>query len=154
MRDLPPYVVKDQDITLEELENGSVTVFANLQAACQNLYHNVAGPNILLDSPDFPDFSSAIEHSVNTEGCIAYNLLIQKVPYSPGHSLKDTYLRITIGSDLVSLFIHTYCKAIYSFIFTEKGVISRYPLRPRNMAGGSPKSHTRSWRCMRSYQGF
>lgn len=57
VRDLPPYVVKDQDLTLDDLESGIVTVIANLPAACQVLYKNVAGPKIVLDAPDFPEFS-------------------------------------------------------------------------------------------------
>ncbi|KIJ51964.1 hypothetical protein M422DRAFT_223367 [Sphaerobolus stellatus SS14] len=99
VRDVSPYIIKDQDITLDDLENGFATVFANLPEVCQTLYHNVAGPNILLDTPDFPDFSSAIEHSVNTEGCVAYNLLREKAS-KPGHDIVNTYLRITIGPPL------------------------------------------------------
>ncbi|KAF8960766.1 hypothetical protein BDZ97DRAFT_1760419 [Flammula alnicola] len=70
VRDLSPYVVKDRDITLDDLESGIVTVVANLPEA--------SGPKIALDTPDFPDFSQAIERSVRTEGLLGHNLLLKK----------------------------------------------------------------------------
>ncbi|KAF9470944.1 hypothetical protein BDN70DRAFT_820660, partial [Pholiota conissans] len=99
VRDLPPYVVKDQDITLDDLESGIVTVVANLPAACQVLYRNVAGPKIVLDAPDFPEFSQAIERSVRNEGLVGYELLRKKAA-NHGGKLTGTYLRITIGTNL------------------------------------------------------
>jgi hypothetical protein len=105
VRDLPPYVIKDQDVTLDDLESGIVTVIANLPEACQVLYRNVAGPNIALDTPDFPDFSQAIERSVRTEGLVGHNLLIKKAKNHGGgeSNFLGTYLRITIGTNLVGL---------------------------------------------------
>jgi hypothetical protein len=105
VRDLLPYVVKDEMITLSDLEDGVVTVVANLHPACQQLYRNVAGPSILLDSPDFPDFSKAIEHSVSTKGLLGNILLQKKADEFGKEDFSSTYLRITIGTNLVSLCI-------------------------------------------------
>lgn len=51
---------------------------ANLPEACQQLYDNIAGPNITLNDDEFPDFSAAIERSVNTEGCVGHVMLKAK----------------------------------------------------------------------------
>lgn len=97
---LPPIIVSSSDITLDLLATGSATVPANLSLECQRLYANVAGANILLDTPDFPDFSQAIERSVNTEGLICQTLLKKKAGEFGKEDYKSTYLRITLGADL------------------------------------------------------
>lgn len=87
-----------ESISIDQLAAGSVTVPANLSAECQRLYSNVAGANVLLDTPDFPDFSQAIERSVNTEGLICNKLL--KGKQGEFGDYLTTYLRITLGADL------------------------------------------------------
>lgn len=73
---------------------------ANLSAQCQRLYANVAGAKVLLDTPDFPDFSQAIERSVNTEGLMCQKLLKKKAGEFGKEDYMSTYLRITLGADL------------------------------------------------------
>ena len=73
---------------------------ANLSSECQRLYANIAGEKIVLDTPDFPDFSKAIERSVNTEGLICQKLLKKKAGEFGKEDYMSTYLRITLGSDL------------------------------------------------------
>ncbi|KAJ3847274.1 hypothetical protein EV368DRAFT_69240 [Lentinula lateritia] len=82
----------------------------------QKLYANVAGPNIVLNTPDFPAFGRAIERSVSTEGCLGYSLLMRKAGEFGGKKgtkvhggskdekpdLTQTYLRITLGSHMVN----------------------------------------------------
>ncbi|KAJ3840880.1 hypothetical protein F5878DRAFT_611855 [Lentinula raphanica] len=80
----------------------------------QKLYANVAGPNIILNTPDFPAFGRAIERSVSTEGCLGYSLLMRKagefskkgklqgVGTEEKPDLSQTYLRITLGSHMVN----------------------------------------------------
>ncbi|KAJ7071430.1 hypothetical protein C8F01DRAFT_433764 [Mycena amicta] len=97
---LPPIIVANDQITLEQLATGSVTVPANLSPECQRLYSNVAGMNIQLDTPDFPEFSRAIQRSVNTEGLLCQTLLKQKAGEFGKDDYQTTYLRITLGSDL------------------------------------------------------
>ncbi|KAF8460834.1 RmlC-like cupin domain-containing protein [Kalaharituber pfeilii] len=98
VQDLSPFVVSSEKITLQELEWGTYTVPANLPEACQQLYGNVAGVNITLNDPTFPDFSDAIQHSCITPGCWAYEKLRQKT--KEFGDLKETYLRITLGFNL------------------------------------------------------
>lgn len=98
--DLSPFVMSDEKISLLDLERGTYTAPANLPKACQTLYGNVAGPNILLDTPHFPDFSKAIERSVSMEGLLGYKLLKAKTGEFGQDDFKETYLRITLGYDL------------------------------------------------------
>ncbi|KAJ7831327.1 RmlC-like cupin domain-containing protein [Mycena olivaceomarginata] len=87
----PPVIVPSASITLDQIAMGSATVPANLSAECQVLYANVAGPNIILDTPDFPEFSQAIERST---------LLKKKASEFGKEDYMSTYLRITLGADL------------------------------------------------------
>ncbi|KAJ4472344.1 hypothetical protein J3R30DRAFT_1073203 [Lentinula aciculospora] len=112
-----PYVIPDYRISMNDLESNDYTVVANLPVECQKLYANVAGPNIVLNTPDFPAFGRAIERSVNTEGCLGYSLLMRKagefskkgkIQGGGGRGkdekpdLTQTYLRITLGSHMVN----------------------------------------------------
>jgi len=90
---LPPIIVPNDSITLDQLAVGSATVPANLTPECQRLYANVAGASITLDTADFPEFSKAIERSVKTKDLLCWRLLEQKSP-------EFGYLRITLGADL------------------------------------------------------
>ncbi|KAI5816253.1 RmlC-like cupin domain-containing protein, partial [Pyronema omphalodes] len=94
--EMSPVVVHNNEVTLEDLETGSVTVVENLPPACQQLYANVTGDGIKLDDKDFPEFSKAIHHSVTTEGCIGWNKLKEKADAS-GHPFQAQYLRVTLG---------------------------------------------------------
>jgi hypothetical protein len=98
--DLSPYVISNQNISLLDLERGVYTTPANLPAACQTLYGNVAGPDITLDTPQFPDFSKAIQRSVSTEGLLGYKLLKAKSSEFGHEDFLGTYLRITLGYNL------------------------------------------------------
>ncbi|KAJ6535363.1 RmlC-like cupin domain-containing protein [Mycena vulgaris] len=97
---LPPIILPTASITPDQIALGSATVPANLSAECQCLYANVAGANILLDTPDFPDFSQAIERSVSTEGLLCQKLLKKKAGEFGKDAYMSTYLRITLGADL------------------------------------------------------
>lgn len=109
--DLSPFIVTTDQVTLEELENGFRTVPANLPAACQTLYENVAGKAIVLDNNDFPDFADAIQHSCETPGCWAYDQLQKKAKDAEfgDPDIKLTYLRITLGyNQVLAIPISTY----------------------------------------------
>jgi hypothetical protein len=99
--EMSPVVVHNDTVTLEQLEDGSVTVVENLPPACQQLYANVTGKAIKLDDDDFFEFSKAIHHSVTTEGCIGWNKLKAKAEAS-GHPFEAQYLRVTLGLNKVS----------------------------------------------------
>ncbi|RGB41282.1 RmlC-like cupin domain-containing protein, partial [Rhizophagus diaphanus] len=96
--DLPPIIIKREDMTLEKLELGEVTVIDNLPKECQKLYWNIAGNNVSLNTPDFPDFADAIEHSIRDNNGICYKKLEEKAKVE-GKDLKETYLRVTLGQD-------------------------------------------------------
>ncbi|KAJ7806867.1 RmlC-like cupin domain-containing protein [Mycena olivaceomarginata] len=79
VRDRSPFVALNQ-ISLLDLENGTFTIPENLPSECQTLYHSVGSPSIVLNTPDFPDFSAAIH-------------------YSDEFGWEGTYLRITLGGN-------------------------------------------------------
>lgn len=92
----------NESITLQDLADGKFTVVQNLSPECQRLYYNVAGPNIELDSSDFRDFSKAVERSCTIKGCIGWNMLDKKAgEFGKERDFNGTYLRITLGMDLV-----------------------------------------------------
>ncbi|MCA9707572.1 MAG: cysteine dioxygenase family protein [Myxococcales bacterium] len=98
--DIPALIVPSQVITMDQLARGEVTVIENLSDGCNVLYANVAGANIQLDTPDFPDFSEAINYSIMTEGCVCYELLKSKEGEFGPSNPQETYLRITLGENL------------------------------------------------------
>lgn len=103
--DRPPFVLPPDQVTLQDLDQGTYTAPINLPAACQALYGNVAGTKIVLNDDDFPQFAEAIQYSCVTEGCWAFEKLKEKA----GEFTKDkngTYLRITLGYNLVWLRVH------------------------------------------------
>ena len=59
----------------------------------------IAGKKFVLDTPDFPDFSRAIQHSIDTPGLWCYETLQKKATeFNPDKPTPlETYLRITLG---------------------------------------------------------
>lgn len=97
-----PLVVKHMDeLTIEHLAATTHMPVANLPPICQKLYNCIAGKNFRLDTPDFPDFSQAIEYSIRTPGLWCYNKLQDKSrEFNPDKpDLLETYLRITLGEN-------------------------------------------------------
>jgi hypothetical protein len=92
-----PRLLGGDAITLEHLARNDATTSVSLPSACQALYGSVAGAAIELDTPDFPDFSAAIDHSIVTPGCICYERLREKAGDFGNPDIKETYLRITFG---------------------------------------------------------
>ncbi|KAF8168996.1 RmlC-like cupin domain-containing protein, partial [Mycena galopus ATCC 62051] len=97
VRDLSPYYVALDQISLLDLGEGTFTIPANLPIACQTLYHNVGCHSILLNIPDFPDFPAVIQRSGTAPNCVGYKLLQAK---SAEFGWDGTYLRITFGVSL------------------------------------------------------
>merc|ERR1712038_527912 len=103
-KDLPP-IVKDHDkITLEDLDSRTAISIKELSPECQRLYENVAGANIKINPPDFPDFAQAIDYSINHGICkCTLEKKAQGEFNKPGSTVYDaneTYLRITLGSNM------------------------------------------------------
>lgn len=97
-----PLLVKDkEELTMDLLATGTYMPKANLSIIAQKLYDCIAGKHFVLDSPDFPDFSQAIEHSIKTPGLWCNERLKQKATEFDKNKPdeKETYLRITIGEN-------------------------------------------------------
>ncbi|KAF9941757.1 hypothetical protein BGZ67_004095 [Mortierella alpina] len=93
----PPVLVPSDRLTLEMIARNEATVVSSLPDACQVLYGTVAGPDIKLDTPDFRDFSAAINYSIITPGCMCYEKLKDKAAEFGKPDPLATYLRITMG---------------------------------------------------------
>ncbi|SOD90410.1 cupin domain-containing protein [Spirosoma fluviale] len=93
-----PLVVKNTDtLTMEDVAANRVMPKAALSTEGQKLYDIVAGQNFVLDTPDFPAFSDAIKHSIETETGWCYKTLKDKSGEF-GSDSKAVYLRITLGN--------------------------------------------------------
>jgi hypothetical protein len=98
---VPMLVKRIDSLTMSDIARGDVLPSANLSTMAQKLYDCVAGEQFVLDAPDFPDFSRAIEHSIATPGCWCNTRLKEKSREfnkdKPNEA--ETYLRITLGEN-------------------------------------------------------
>lgn len=100
VEDIPPFVIKSEELTPEILDDNQAIVPAYLSEEAQLLYATIAGSNMTLNTPDFPDFADAINYSISTKGKICYNKLLSKQGEFGSQDSKATYLRVTIGKNL------------------------------------------------------
>lgn len=100
-RFIPLQVKATDELTMDTLASGQYLPKANLSIVAQKLYDCIAGKNFVLDSPDFPEFSKAIEHSIKTPGLWCHERLKQKATEfdKDKPDEKETYLRITLGEN-------------------------------------------------------
>ena len=88
-----PFVLDSSKATLPELANNRFVLSATLPETCQELFANVASPDVALDWPySIPRLSDAINYSISTEGKILNEKLWEK---SQDHGMS--YLRVTLG---------------------------------------------------------
>jgi len=93
----PPIVVlPTDDMTMEIAANSWATSPGTLTKECQALYDTVSGKSFVLNTPDFPEFTDAIEFSISNKDGWCYKKLREKA-YSSKEDLESTYLRITLG---------------------------------------------------------
>lgn len=92
-------MVSQDQITLKQIEEFSAMTWANLPEACQKLYHTISGPNITVKSPEFPDLPEAIDRSCRDPMKLCGGILESKK--GEFGSIDETYLRITVGDNLV-----------------------------------------------------
>jgi uncharacterized cupin superfamily protein len=97
--DPPMRIVPSNRITMSDVAECSVTVVENLTTACQRLYANVAGEQFVLDSPDFPEFSQAIQASIDDVDGWCHQTLSAKAAEFGMRDPHTTYLRIAIGTN-------------------------------------------------------
>ncbi|KAF5003515.1 hypothetical protein FDECE_9938 [Fusarium decemcellulare] len=98
--DLPPLVVPETQISLEQLESLTAMTYVNLPEACQKLYHNISGPNITVQPPSFPQLAEAIDQSCKDPNKVCGKILKQKEGEFGDPS--ESYLRITVGDNLAN----------------------------------------------------
>ena len=96
-----PLLVKDKDeLSMMDVARGSYMPKANLSPTAQKLYECVAGKKFVLDDAEFPEFSRAIQHSIQTPGCWCNRRLAEKATeFSKDPKPLETYLRITLGEN-------------------------------------------------------
>lgn len=89
------------DLTMEDISRGTYMPKANLSIVAQKLYDCIAGPKFALNTPDFPQFSAAIEHSIATPGLWCNRRLAEKATeFSKDKPAPlETYLRITLSEN-------------------------------------------------------
>ena len=96
----PPIIISRDQMNLGLIDSNAATVVNNLSAECMQLYNNIAGQNLSLNTPDFSDFSDAINWSIVTEGALCHTRLKEKAKNLSEDRKKQTYLRITVGENL------------------------------------------------------
>jgi len=97
-----PLIVKNTDsLTMDDVAQGTYMPKANLSLMAQKLYDCIAGKNFVLDTPDFPDFTKAIEYSIKTPGLWCNQTLLNKSREfnKDKPNTAETYLRITLGQN-------------------------------------------------------
>jgi predicted metal-dependent enzyme (double-stranded beta helix superfamily) len=88
------------DLTMDDVASNAYLPSASLSPAAQVLYQCVAGEKFVLNTPDFPDFSKAIEYSIATPGLWCNTRLAQKATeFGKDPQPLETYLRITLGQN-------------------------------------------------------
>ena len=98
---IPLLVKNTDDLTMDNIASSKYMPKSNLSMISQKLYDCISGKNFILNTPDFPDFSDAIEYSINTPGMWCYKCLQKKATEFDKNNpnYKETYLRITLGEN-------------------------------------------------------
>jgi len=97
-----PLLVKDtNELSMESIASGEYMPKANLSQTSQKLYDCISGKNFVLNTPDFPDFTKAIEYSLATPGLWCHKTIKKKATEfdKDKPNYKETYLRITLGEN-------------------------------------------------------
>jgi hypothetical protein len=97
-----PLLIKNTEhLTMENIAHAAYLPKAHLSFNAQQLYECIAGKQFVLDSPDFPDFSKAIEYSIATPGLWCHERIKEKsTEFDKDHpDILETYLRITLNEN-------------------------------------------------------
>ena len=97
---ITPLLIKDTNsLTMSDIAEGRILPSGNLSPMSQRLYNCVSGDKFTLNTPDFPDFIQAIEHSIATPGLWCHKTLKSKEGEFGKSDPAETYLRITLGQN-------------------------------------------------------
>jgi hypothetical protein len=98
---IPLLVKNSDDLTMDTIALGSYIPKSNLSIMSQKLYDCIAGKQFTINTPDFPEFTKAIEYSIDTPGNWCYERLKQKATEfdKDKPNYNETYLRITLGGN-------------------------------------------------------
>jgi len=89
---LPPFVVSNEEITLEDIEAGNIVSVGNLPKECQMLHSVVAGPKIVLTDDIIKGIRGSLQNGKLKE-------IVDKKGEAHADP-KESYLRITLGMDM------------------------------------------------------
>jgi hypothetical protein len=100
-KEIPLLVKNTDDLTMDNIALSKYMPKSNLSTISQKLYDCISGKKFILNTPDFPDFSDAIEYSINTPGMWCYECLQNKATEfdKKNPNYEETYLRITLGEN-------------------------------------------------------
>ena len=100
-RAVPLLIKHTDDLTMDAIALAEHIPSTNLSATSQRLYNCISGKQFKLNTPDFPDFTKAIEYSIATPGKWCHECLKQKATEFSKEkpNYDETYLRITLGSN-------------------------------------------------------
>lgn len=98
---VPNLVKNTNDMTMDDIAQGRFLPHSNLSSSAQILYECISGKKFTLNTPEFPDFTKAIEYSIKTEGCWCNKRLKEKSTEfnKDKPNFLETYLRITLGQN-------------------------------------------------------
>lgn len=92
-----PMIILDHDrMTISALADGKTSTISRFPSELQELYELISGNDFRVDTPDFPEFSNAIQWSITNPDGWCYKKILEK---ARGKSLKRVYLRITLGKN-------------------------------------------------------
>lgn len=96
-----PLLIKNMNtLTMDDVATNAYLPNSSLSPASQTLYNCIAGEKFVLNTPDFPDFSDAIEYSIKTPGLWCNTRLKEKAnEFGKTPQPLETYLRITLGQN-------------------------------------------------------
>ena len=100
-KSIPLLVKPNEELSMDDVASGQVLPKANLAIVAQKLYDCISGKKFVLNDPSFPEFSKAIERSIQDPSGWCYQKLLSKATeFSKDKpNLLETYLRITLGQN-------------------------------------------------------
>jgi hypothetical protein len=96
-----PLLVKGtNELTMDDVAGTEYLPSASLSNASQIMYNCISGKQFILNTPDFLDFTEAIEYSIKTPGLWCNTRLKEKASeFGDKPNPLETYLRITLGQN-------------------------------------------------------